>query len=533
MINQNLRNRVKEIFENKVLAPKTIRITLAKYKDIKAELEKILNENPKLFKSIGEIACLIVKDLELAKCAVCGKEVSYGTTMNNKERKFCSNKCKLSKEGNPFAQKNVIEKIKQTHIKRMGVDNPAKSKEVQEKMMQTCMKKYGVKNVFQVEEKKKKIKNTMIKHHGSASIYGNLELREKALYSKKVNVYNKIIEKYKNQYEPCFTIDEYQGVRHTYKWKCLKCGNIFEAQYNNAQITSRCFNCYPRKVITRSTYEDEIIEFLENYNLKLDLNNRKLIWPRELDIVIEDKKVAIEFNGTYWHSTKIHEDKKYHVNKVNDCENKGYKLITIWEFDWINENRKEIIKNKLKEVLGLERENNSNDYFIKEILVKEKNDFLEKYHLQGKDTSSIKLGLYENNILTAVMTINKCKFDKTYEYEINRFAYINNFNTNFSRLLYYFENEYKPKSIILYADRCFWNNELFESLNFKFLKNSNPNFVWIIDDKKYPKFKTKQILEENINKLNVDLNDYENMINLGYNQVYDCGNSLFVKEFEI
>lgn len=531
MINECLRDKIKALFKDKKQNGKTISIVLKTNSDIKQELEEEFNKHPKEYMTIGKLVCLILKDVELSKCLVCGKPVTYNTTFNGKERKFCSNKCKLSKEGNPFAQSDIKEKIKQTNIERFGVDNPAKSKVVQEKMQQTCMDKYGVKNVFQSEEKKEKIKKTMIERHGSASIYGDPELRKKAIYNKKINTYTKILQKYKNKYAPLFTIDEYKGVRHYYKWKCVKCGNVFEAQYNNGQITSRCFVCEPTEYVYRSTYEDEIVEFLKQYNLDVETNNRKIIWPKELDIVIPEKKVAIEFNGTYWHSMKIHKDKKYHVNKLNACLEKGYKLITIWEYDWINEDRKNIIKNKLKEVLHLEEVNNNTKFVIKEITKDEKNKFLEKYHLSGKDSSSIKLGVFENNTLTAVMTFNKSKFDKTYEYEINRFAYISSFDINFKRLFNYFVNVYNPKSVIFYQDRCFYNDETFNDLNFTLLRNSNPNYNWVLDDVKYPKYSIKNVLKENIDKLDNNLTEYENIVKLGFNQIYDCGNTLFVKEF--
>ena len=62
------------------------------------------------------------------------------------------------------------------------------------------------------------------------------------------------------------------------------------------------------------------------------------------------KAVAIEFNGTYYHSLKKDGDVLYHLNKTTACENLGIKLIHIWEDEWNNE--KDDIKQLILGVLN-------------------------------------------------------------------------------------------------------------------------------------------------------------------------------------
>jgi very-short-patch-repair endonuclease len=61
-------------------------------------------------------------------------------------------------------------------------------------------------------------------------------------------------------------------------------------------------------------------------------NSRKIIQPYELDIYIPKKKIAIEFNGLYWHSSE-RKEKDYHYQKYKKCKEKGIKLIQIFEDD--------------------------------------------------------------------------------------------------------------------------------------------------------------------------------------------------------
>jgi hypothetical protein len=135
-------------------------------------------------------------------------------------------------------------------------------------------------------------------------------------------------------------------------------------------------------------------------------------------------------------------------------KNNGYKLIHIFEHEWVN--RQEIIKAKLKSLFGVEQESiYARKCIIKEISNKEKNEFLNKYHIQGEDKSTVKLGLFFSDELVAVMTFGKPRFNKNYEYELIRYATSKHVICGASKLLKYFERVYKPKSIITYADRRF------------------------------------------------------------------------------
>lgn len=109
-----------------------------------------------------------------------------------------------------------------------------------------------------------------------------------------------------------------------------------------------------------SINEMYLLNFLKKYTkhkLSIISRDRKLIYPLELDIVIPEKKLAIEFNGNYWHNSNRH-NKKYHLNKTLECEKNGYRLIHIWEYEW-NNNKKQILK-QLVDIIN----NVNNDKYI-------------------------------------------------------------------------------------------------------------------------------------------------------------------------
>ena len=94
--------------------------------------------------------------------------------------------------------------------------------------------------------------------------------------------------------------------------------------------------------------EKEVLEFVKSiYNGTIIENDRTQMEPNsdnnwlenhELDIWLPDIKVAIEFNGTYWHSLPniVESD---HFKKLQ-CESKGISLIAISEQEWTDDQGK-------------------------------------------------------------------------------------------------------------------------------------------------------------------------------------------------
>ena len=77
-------------------------------------------------------------------------------------------------------------------------------------------------------------------------------------------------------------------------------------------------------------------QYLKNHiicNDKILTNYRKIIYPYELDIYIPSLKLAIEFNGNYYHCIDKLQSKTYHLDKSLLCREKGIRLIHIYEFE--------------------------------------------------------------------------------------------------------------------------------------------------------------------------------------------------------
>ena len=90
----------------------------------------------------------------------------------------------------------------------------------------------------------------------------------------------------------------------------------------------------PRCGYHLSKNEDEIADIISNF-YPVERNNRSILGGLELDMYIPSCKVAIEYNGLRWHSEQFKPDKNYHLNKLLKCQEKGIKLIQIFEDEYL------------------------------------------------------------------------------------------------------------------------------------------------------------------------------------------------------
>ena len=167
------------------------------------------------------------------------------------------------------------------------------------------------------------------------------------------------LENYKEFIHPeDYSILEYSSPRYI-RFKCPRCGkyeyhtfgNIFVQNSNGLKlgrslpICDSCrFNNYS------SLCEDTLVNYISIfYSGYIIRNSRSIIWPYELDLYYPEKKIAIEFNGDYWHSEKF-KDKDYHYKKFCLCREQNILLVSIFESDW--NNRKEEILNYLKDLFN-------------------------------------------------------------------------------------------------------------------------------------------------------------------------------------
>lgn len=471
-------------------------------------------------------------------CKNCKKEFSD----RRSTKKYCTKLCYKQYIGRPDIILNIVNKRKKTSIEKYGVDNPAKCQKVKEKAKNTCIKKYGKKCFSKTKKYKIQSKNTCIKKYGVDHHSQNVILKEKNRLIKKSLNYNRFmsdLSRWGGKYKLVDSKEEYTKKSHfdEYSFKCLSCNNVFNDTIFSGNIP-RCLKCFP-PTHGISKEEEELSKFIKGIiNDKIYRNDKTLIYPLELDIYIPSKKLAIEFNGNYWHSE--HGGKKYknyHLNKQKKCEENGLRLIHIFEDEWIN--KKDIVKSRLCHILHSNsiktKKINARNCIISNITTKQKDDFLEENHIQGKDKSQIKMGSFYKNELVAVMTLGKLrlslgnKIKENHVYEMYRFCIKQNVNITgiANKLLKFLIESNKVNKIVSYADKRWSNSHSFYSkIGFKLISETGPNYWYTKSyQKREHRFKyAKHTLNKKLKNFNPSLTEWENMQLNGYDRIWDCGN---------
>lgn len=442
------------------------------------------------------------------QCFCCNKQTFIFKSFSIGYQRYCSISCSRN-------DKDILELRKNNSIKKHGVDNPFKSELTKNKIKSTLKDRYGVDNVFSSIEVIDKLKN---KNH-----YKNNNIL--ALKSKRSN-YNwddkqkQISEKYDTK---LLNQIEYQGTNYSYKW-IHSCGEIYESTIIGGNITT-CKKC--SKI---SMPQNDLASFIKTLTQNVIQDKRNIIYPYGIDIYCPDEKIAIEFNGNYWHSSSVGKTSNYHLNKSVLCDNIGIKLIHIFEDDW--ELKKDIVKSRLRNIFGKTK----NKIYARQCKLEiisptEANNFLIENHLQGECVSKIRLGLFYENELVALMTFGKPRFNKKFDWELLRYCSKIDLNVvgGAGKLLSFFRKE-NTGNLLSYSSRNWGNGNLYKSIGFKFTGESQPSHYYVngsgvrINRLSVQKHKLKNFLND---KFDSNLTATENMNKSGYWKIWDTGNYVY------
>lgn len=476
------------------------------------------------------------------KCDICQyeKKITWSSyhkyKEDDKDKKYhcikcCSEKRKLTNlkkyGGNsPTKSKEVVNKIKKTNLERYG-NNSSLHGLKQEQTERIFLEKYGCKTPLSNSDIKEKIKNTLIERYGVEHPLKSNDILKK---TKETNLLNWgfdnpskskiVLEKIKETNFKKWGVDFYyksDDFKEKRDKKILeKYGSIdyFKSKHRIENVISNKIENYPHNA------EIEICNFLEEHNLKVTTSRRDII-RGELDIYLPDHKIAIEYNGLYWHSD-IFKDDKYHLSKYNDCKEIGIKLIQIWEDQWKNN------KNKVKSFLLSKLKIYKNKIWARDCKIgyvnyKEKDLFLDQNHLQKSARSSINIGLYYKKELVSIMTFGKRRLNSKESFELIRYCCKRDLIIvgGASKLFKYFTKNNNFDSIISYSDNTVSDGDIYKLLNFENI-NESKNYYWTDNKNRYHRFTFNK---KRLVKMGYDSNktEVELMRGKGFNKIHGAG----------
>lgn len=452
------------------------------------------------------------------KCANCSKPISW----RNYKKKNCSIEC---------SNKSAVKNLKISMLDKYGVESAVHNDQIRTKIEQTCLKRYGTKKPGASETVRNKIKQTNLDRYGVISTLSVDSVREQQRNTRIINDMK--------QFERLTGIQTDQS---TYEQMRLKSGfnytpDFMAAMYDYVSTRTQpdvdivYQNLSPNASFLRkkmlgintpgSSPEEEIVRFIrDDLGLEVITNSRTIIKPYELDIYIPSHKVAIEFNGTYWHCDKhTRMDPNYHQMKTKMCNDIGITLIHIYEHKYHDNISKyrSIIKAKLKQ--------NSRIYarkcVIKLVTQSEEKDFLDAYHLQNYIPSSTCVGLYYGGELVTLCSFGKSRYDKNFDIELLRNCSKSGITVvgGLSKIIKFYKQQINNTDIVCYSDASISYN--------KGGKLTKPSYVWVRYG--YQILSRYQTMKHKLPKLlgdsyNCELSEDANMRNNNYSKLYDSGN---------
>ena len=544
-------------------------------------------------KSFSERLFIYFNPLVTGLCKVCGQPTKFHSFKVGYPI-YCSSKC-----SNTDPDKK--ESCRQTVINRYGVENVSKSSVVKDRICNTFKEKYGVEWVGQSKEVQAKQKATCIARYGVATPFEMDGFKDKSIKTCRMKygtdhamqsdaVKTKIQKTYRHKTgytNPSFNPDvikkrmetnfqKYNGkwftqtsdmidinhslflerhpdiIRETQDTYVVSCSDptctlcterSFEIDKNlyihrSSQSSIICPIKSPHTGCS-SIAETGLLDYIKSiYNGEIISGDRKLIYPLELDIVIPEKKISIEFNGIFWHSDfnpRMH--KKYHQDKSLKCNELGYQLLHIWEDDWYL--RQDIIKDYIKSKLHLcSRRVHARKCEVREIDSKSAASFVNTHHIQGYVNSTYKIGLFYGDELVEVMLVGKLRNSmgskpKEGSYEIYRVVSCRDTEVTggFSKMLKYFERTYHPSEIITYGDLCYTNGNVYKVCGFEERGLSAPCYSWTINGIRYHRSNFMKCKLEECKK-DPSLTEDDVMRSRHAYKVWDAGKLKFVKNIE-
>ena len=512
-------------------------------------VEKYGVENPRQNNEIGERTVNTYKE-------------RYGNPEQQEKIKEKRKKTCIEKYGSiENTNRIMLDKMKKTCIEKYGADNVFKLKEFQQIAKKQMKETYGYEHALQVPELRDKFNTTMKETYGYEHALQVPELRDKFNTTMKEtygyehalqdsNLLNQSIQ------NTLITNLKKYGVSNSLKLnyndgvleKLENKNWLYNEHHNNKKTLTkiaedlnvthstigRYFNIHNIKVLTisGSQGERELNDFLSEMNLNTVTNSKKIIPPYEIDVFLPKHNIALEYNGTYWHGELNNKSRNYHIEKTNNCEAVGVRLIHIQEDEWIL--KEDICKSRIRNILGKSEKIYGRNTKIVNVNKKEAKEFLNNNHIQGWVNSNINYGLMYNGELVALMTFDKSRYNKKYQYELIRYS--NKLNTSVvggaSKLFKHFIKEHNPTSIISYSDKRWNTGKLYENLNFSFSHSSAPNYRYFKQSNSLILYSRHTFQKHKLkNKLEIfdpKLTEWQNMVNNGYDRIWDCGNDVFI-----
>lgn len=318
---------------------------------------------------------------------------------------------------------------------------------------------------------------------------------------------------------------------------CPLHGDFTQSPVNHLAGKVGCVQCSN----TKSKQESRIADFLSTFTPVIS-RDRTVLKPKELDIYLPEKKLAVEYSGMFWHSHFDAPDEKAnwrnHASKYAACKEQGIRLLTIYESEW--QGREPALRRLLRNAVGKSKGKlMARKCVLRKVELRDAKAFYEKYHPQGGAGYGEHYGLYWSEKLVACMRFARGVNDrgaaaKERTWTLARYATRITVAGAASRLFKAFRDEFSPTEVKSFSDNRYFGGEMYTALGFTLEKEVGPDYqVWspklgLLPKPSYQRRVIPTRLEEHgiadaFNPATDPRTEAEMTYLMGCGRIYDCG----------
>jgi len=339
-----------------------------------------------------------------------------------------------------------------------------------------------------------------------------------------------------------YSLVNYIGANTPVLIKCLQHGVFSQKPWDHLAGKTGCPRCGHMK----SKPEQEIADFMSLFTTVVQ-RDRKIIGPKELDIYLPDLNLAIEYCGMYWHTHKDQADEKKnklrHAEKHRLCAEKGIRLITIYETEWLE--RPRTMRRLLRAATGNMRGKlMARKCELRKAAPAEARAFYNAYHPQGGNGHGEHYALFWRGKMVACMRFTLGGNDRGHgakdrQWTLSRYATRLSVAGAASRLFKAFVRDMQPDAVKSFSDNRLFSGGMYEQLGFDLVEDVVPDYqVWSpkiglrpkphYQRRVLPKRLEEHGVEESFDPSTDPRTEAQMTYLMGAGRIYDCGKKRWV-----
>lgn len=322
-------------------------------------------------------------------------------------------------------------------------------------------------------------------------------------------------------------------IQYTSAHDCIKVGCPIHGVWQPKAYSFRAGSGCPSCSSIKSKSELELFEWICSVapDGQWESGNRTVLPGNlELDIYSPVYKIAIEYNGVYWHSSgNVSTDlvcKSKHLNKTSMCHDRGVRLFHIFETDSMTAWKSMMLAN-----LNLNQRIYARKCHVGVIPIADATGFIKSNHLQGSCRGSVAIGLHYNDELVSICLFGKARYSSC-DWELLRMCSKSGITVvgGASKMLAAFRRDYSG-SVVSYANKRWSVGSVYEQLGFKHIRDSEPCHWYVKNGSVWHRSRfMKHKLHKVLGEFDPSQTEVENMYNHGYRRIWDCGNKVYLLE---